>query len=110
MATGVCEAIRSVPIVLLGGIGELAIYHCSMRPSPALTNFSWAGGPTQITAQLLAVARAADDSALDTLWVSDHLLQADPATPPPITTARIPIPSSPQPIPSSPQPIPPNIY
>jgi F420-dependent oxidoreductase-like protein len=81
MATGDCEAIRSVPIVLLGGIEQLAIYHCRMRLSPALTNFSWSGGPTEITAQLLAVARAADDSALDTLWVSDHLLQADPATP-----------------------------
>ena len=29
--------------------------------------------------QLTAIARAADQTGLDTLWVADHLLQADPA-------------------------------
>jgi F420-dependent oxidoreductase-like protein len=50
----------------------------SVRISLAVTDFSWPGPPTEIAARLGEVARAADEGGLDTLWVADHLLQADP--------------------------------
>jgi alkanesulfonate monooxygenase SsuD/methylene tetrahydromethanopterin reductase-like flavin-dependent oxidoreductase (luciferase family) len=46
-----------------------------MRISMSVTNFSW---PTLDA--LAGIARQADDSGLDTLWVSDHLVQAEPGT------------------------------
>ena len=49
-----------------------------MRISLSVTNFSWPGGPAAIADSLAEVARAADDGGLHTLWVNDHLLQADP--------------------------------
>ena len=48
-----------------------------MRISLSITDFS-AGGAASLGADLVAVARAADNGGLHTLWVSDHLLQADP--------------------------------
>jgi F420-dependent oxidoreductase-like protein len=48
-----------------------------MRVSLNLTNYSWRGGKG-LAPELVRVARAADEAGLDTLWVSDHLLQADP--------------------------------
>ncbi|HEY3763809.1 MAG TPA: LLM class F420-dependent oxidoreductase [Gaiellales bacterium] len=45
-----------------------------------VTCFSWPGGAPAIRLQLARVARAADEAGLDTLWVSDHLLQADPTS------------------------------
>jgi hypothetical protein len=53
-----------------------------MRVGLAVTNSSWSGGPTAIRAELAGVARAAGDGALATVWVSDHLLQADPSSHP----------------------------
>ena len=50
-----------------------------MRLSLTLTDYSWRGSPRD---ELGAVAEAADSAGLDTLWVADHLLQADPAAPP----------------------------
>jgi F420-dependent oxidoreductase-like protein len=52
-----------------------------MRISLNITNFSWPGGPSGIGPQLGRIVHAADDAGLDTVWVSDHLLQADPTTP-----------------------------
>jgi F420-dependent oxidoreductase-like protein len=46
-----------------------------MRLSLNLTNSSWAG-PAH--GRLTEVARAADAAGIDTLWVPDHLIQADP--------------------------------
>lgn len=49
-----------------------------MRLSLNITNFSSSKDPAGIGAWLGRIARAADQSGLDILWVSDHLLQADP--------------------------------
>jgi F420-dependent oxidoreductase-like protein len=46
-----------------------------MLLSIGVTDFSW---PDKLTEELTSVAVAADDAGLDTLWVADHLLQADP--------------------------------
>jgi F420-dependent oxidoreductase-like protein len=48
-----------------------------MKLSVSVTNYSW---PHAIPDRLAALARALDDTAVDTLWVPDHLLQADPAS------------------------------
>ncbi|OLF15356.1 TIGR03560 family F420-dependent LLM class oxidoreductase [Actinophytocola xanthii] len=50
-----------------------------MRISLNVTNFSW---PGEIGANLTEVARAADEAGIDTVWVGDHLLQADPTASP----------------------------
>jgi F420-dependent oxidoreductase-like protein len=47
--------------------------------SLSVTDYSWPGA---LDAQLARTARAAEDSGLDTLWVVDHLLQADPTSTP----------------------------
>jgi F420-dependent oxidoreductase-like protein len=51
-----------------------------VRLSLNITNFSPSVDPAGIGAWLGRIARAADESDLDTLWVSDHLLQADPSS------------------------------
>ncbi|AGB24381.1 putative F420-dependent oxidoreductase, Rv1855c family [Mycobacterium sp. JS623] len=48
-----------------------------MKLSVSVTNYSW---PDSIGDRLATLARALDDTAVDTLWVPDHLLQADPAS------------------------------
>jgi F420-dependent oxidoreductase-like protein len=48
-----------------------------MRISLSVTDFSWSA-PAHLAVRLTEVGRVADDGGLDTLWVSDHLLQADP--------------------------------
>jgi F420-dependent oxidoreductase-like protein len=53
-----------------------------MRISLSITNFSWSPSPADIADRLAEVARAADDGGLDTIWVADHLLQADPGSSP----------------------------
>jgi F420-dependent oxidoreductase-like protein len=53
-----------------------------MRVSVNVTNYSWPGGSASLRTELAAVARDADDAGLDTLWVSDHLIQADPTSRP----------------------------
>jgi F420-dependent oxidoreductase-like protein len=49
-----------------------------MKISISITNFSWPGGPEHLSQELSDVARRADASGIDTLWVADHLLQMDP--------------------------------
>lgn len=53
-----------------------------VRVSINITNYSWPGGATGLPDDLATIARAADDAGLDTLWVSDHMLQADPTAGP----------------------------
>lgn len=53
-----------------------------MRLSLNVTDFSWPGGPPAAASYLGEVAAVADASALDTLWVGDHLRQADPGVAP----------------------------
>src|SRR5689334_23249985 len=50
------------------------------RVSVSVTNFSWPGDVAAIRDSLGDVAAAADRGGLDTLWVNDHLLQAEPGT------------------------------
>lgn len=50
-----------------------------MKVSISITNYSW---PDGVHSGLTEVARAADEVGLDTLWVDDHLVQADPFAPP----------------------------
>jgi F420-dependent oxidoreductase-like protein len=53
-----------------------------MRVSLSVTDCSWPGGSSATAGALADVARAADECGIDTLWVADHLLQADPTVPP----------------------------
>ena len=53
-----------------------------MRVSISITNYTWPSGTPQLATELARVARAADDAGVDTLWVTDHLVQADPTAPP----------------------------
>jgi F420-dependent oxidoreductase-like protein len=53
-----------------------------MRVSLNLTNYSWPGGPGQLGAELARLAVAAELAGVDTVWVPDHLLQADPTAGP----------------------------
>jgi F420-dependent oxidoreductase-like protein len=59
-------------------VGDLEERSLAVRLSLNITNFSSSEGPGGLGAWLGRIARAADESGLDTLWVSDHLLQADP--------------------------------
>jgi F420-dependent oxidoreductase-like protein len=49
-----------------------------MRISLSITDFSWPTPSVELPARLADVARSADEGGLDTVWVADHLLQADP--------------------------------
>jgi F420-dependent oxidoreductase-like protein len=53
-----------------------------MRVSIAVTNYSWPGGPDRLGSELARLVRGADRAGVDTVWVVDHLLQADPTAPP----------------------------
>ena len=48
-----------------------------MKLSVSLTNYSWT---VRLHDRLRSLAGLLDDTAVDTLWVPDHLLQADPAS------------------------------
>ena len=53
-----------------------------MRVSIGVTNYSWPGGPNGLGSELDRLVRGADRADVDTVWVVDHLLQADPTAPP----------------------------
>jgi len=53
-----------------------------MRVSIGVTNYSWPGGPNGLGSELDRLVRGADRAGVDTVWVVDHLLQADPTAPP----------------------------
>ncbi len=49
-----------------------------MRVSISITDYTWPDAPRGIAATLRDVVRAAGAAGVDTVWVADHLLQADP--------------------------------
>jgi alkanesulfonate monooxygenase SsuD/methylene tetrahydromethanopterin reductase-like flavin-dependent oxidoreductase (luciferase family) len=53
-----------------------------VKISLSVTNFSWPGGTADIAARLAEIARIANATGLDTLWVADHPMQSDPASSP----------------------------
>jgi F420-dependent oxidoreductase-like protein len=53
-----------------------------VRLSISITNYSWPGGTVALGPELARVARAADATGIDTVWVADHLIQADPTAVP----------------------------
>jgi F420-dependent oxidoreductase-like protein len=53
-----------------------------MRVSINLTNYSWPSGSHSLGPELARLVAAADQAGLDTVWVADHLLQADPTAAP----------------------------
>ncbi len=53
-----------------------------MRVSISVTNYSWPTGPHRLGDELVRLATAADQAGIDTVWVSDHLIQADPTAGP----------------------------
>lgn len=53
-----------------------------MRVSIAITDYSWPGGPGEIGGHLGRVVRLAEEAGLDTVWTTDHLIQADPNSEP----------------------------
>jgi F420-dependent oxidoreductase-like protein len=53
-----------------------------MRVSITATNYSWPDGPAELAARLGWLVGAADEAGVDTVWVPDHLLQADPTAAP----------------------------
>lgn len=53
-----------------------------MRISISVTNYSWPSGSQQIGPELARLAGAADRAGVDTVWVPDHLIQADPTAAP----------------------------
>jgi alkanesulfonate monooxygenase SsuD/methylene tetrahydromethanopterin reductase-like flavin-dependent oxidoreductase (luciferase family) len=52
-----------------------------MRTSIAVTNFSWPG-ESPIEHELASIAGLADESGIDTVFLSDHLVQAEPGVDP----------------------------
>jgi F420-dependent oxidoreductase-like protein len=53
-----------------------------MRISLNVTDFSWPSGPDRLGSALYGIVHAADEGGLDTVWVSDHLIQAAPGSAP----------------------------
>jgi F420-dependent oxidoreductase-like protein len=53
-----------------------------VRLSLNITNYSWPGGVAALGPELARVLSAAEAAGVDTVWVADHLLQADPTAVP----------------------------
>jgi F420-dependent oxidoreductase-like protein len=53
-----------------------------MRVSINVTNYTWPGSPARLGAELAWLAGAAERAGVDTVWIADHLIQADPTAPP----------------------------
>jgi F420-dependent oxidoreductase-like protein len=51
-----------------------------MKLSVSVTNYSWPD--VQIGQRLASLAKSLDQTGVDTLWVADHLMQADPSVHP----------------------------
>jgi F420-dependent oxidoreductase-like protein len=47
-----------------------------------ITNYSWPGGIAALGPELARVVRAAEAGGIDTVWLADHLIQADPTAVP----------------------------
>jgi len=50
--------------------------------SLSITNYSWPSGPAALGSELARIVSLADEAGLDTVWVADHLIQADPTSTP----------------------------
>lgn len=53
-----------------------------MRVSLSVTDYSWPSGPAQLADELARIARVADTVGLESLWLTDHLIQAAPGSDP----------------------------
>lgn len=53
-----------------------------MKVSINVTNYSWPGGVARLPGALADTVTRAEEVGLDTVWVSDHLLQSDPGAGP----------------------------
>jgi F420-dependent oxidoreductase-like protein len=53
-----------------------------MKIGLQIPNFTWPGGPAQISGKLAEIARAADDAGFYSLWVMDHFFQIGMIGPP----------------------------
>jgi F420-dependent oxidoreductase-like protein len=53
-----------------------------MRVSISVTNYSWPGVAPGLRSELARLVRDADQAGVDTVWVADHLIQADPTAGP----------------------------
>jgi F420-dependent oxidoreductase-like protein len=88
LATGPRLAAQALPTApaarnkVGSGLIGYAVRRNPMRVSLSVTNYSFPGGPARLGAELAAIARAADEASLDTVWVADHLLQMDPSSTP----------------------------
>jgi F420-dependent oxidoreductase-like protein len=51
-----------------------------VRTSINITNYTVEGGTPALAGHLREIAQVADETGIDTVWVTDHLLQADPAS------------------------------
>jgi F420-dependent oxidoreductase-like protein len=51
-----------------------------VKLSVSITNYSWPDG--RLLGGLAALSEAVDEAGLDTVWVADHLFQADPSSTP----------------------------
>jgi F420-dependent oxidoreductase-like protein len=53
-----------------------------MRVSVSVSDYSWPGGPAEIAKRLGHIAQAADGALVHTIWLPDHLIQANPHSSP----------------------------
>jgi F420-dependent oxidoreductase-like protein len=53
-----------------------------MRVSISVSDYTWPGGPAEIGPRLGDLVRTADEAGVDTIWLPDHLIQADPRSSP----------------------------
>lgn len=53
-----------------------------MRTSISVSNYTWPDSPQQFGPNLARLVRTADEIGIDTVWVPDHLIQADPTVTP----------------------------
>lgn len=53
-----------------------------MRVSISVSNYSWPGRSSELSNTLRDIVRTAEDVGVDTVWLPDHLLQADPRSTP----------------------------
>jgi F420-dependent oxidoreductase-like protein len=53
-----------------------------MRISINITDFSWPDSPVALAPSLERIVHGADEGGLDTVWLSDHLIQAAPGSTP----------------------------
>jgi alkanesulfonate monooxygenase SsuD/methylene tetrahydromethanopterin reductase-like flavin-dependent oxidoreductase (luciferase family) len=53
-----------------------------MKLSVSVTNYCWPDNPAGLSRRVAALAAELDRTAVDTLWLADHMFQADPSASP----------------------------